>query len=369
MDKRSKEVDIAKAICIILVVMGHASCPFREWIYLFHVAMFFWLSGYLFNYNREPFKIVYKTMRSLYIWYVLANTLYVIFHNYFFRLGFYTFETNILNGVYNGYRSPYVLSESLYDIKVIIVQILKGLLFHSKEQFMWPSWFIKTLILIELWIVFIKLLKLYNHITNMVLCVVCLGIGYLGPQILPIIPDTIWICASCGSIFFAGSLCKYLNIIEKISNLNMLIQIILAVINILFLITMLKYGNIELSQNRFVNPLFLIVASSAGIIMIMCTSSIIYKVTNKKCRIIEQLLVFIGQNTLPVLFGHLLCFKLITIVIINVYSLPESMKAAFFTLVNKQNYFWWIIYSLDGVILPLVVLYFFKKTQQKEMIK
>ncbi len=48
---RNKSVDIAKGLGIILIVWGHTVCPFRNQIYLFHVALFIILSGILFNYN------------------------------------------------------------------------------------------------------------------------------------------------------------------------------------------------------------------------------------------------------------------------------------------------------------------------------
>jgi fucose 4-O-acetylase-like acetyltransferase len=42
-------IDTLKGIAISLVVLGHAmnTGPFRNWIYLFHIPLFFLLSGYL----------------------------------------------------------------------------------------------------------------------------------------------------------------------------------------------------------------------------------------------------------------------------------------------------------------------------------
>lgn len=39
-------IDIYKAICIILVVVGHATGLFNDYIYQFHMAAFFFISGY-----------------------------------------------------------------------------------------------------------------------------------------------------------------------------------------------------------------------------------------------------------------------------------------------------------------------------------
>lgn len=46
---RNHSIDIAKAICIILMVVGHSGCPIplRSFIYMFYMPCFFFISGYL----------------------------------------------------------------------------------------------------------------------------------------------------------------------------------------------------------------------------------------------------------------------------------------------------------------------------------
>ena len=49
--KRIEWVDIAKGIGIFLMVMGHTGIPRigNQWIYSFHMPLFFFISGFLFN--------------------------------------------------------------------------------------------------------------------------------------------------------------------------------------------------------------------------------------------------------------------------------------------------------------------------------
>lgn len=44
--ERLKDIDIIKGYCIVLMVMGHCRAPFKNWIYLFHMPVFFMVSGY-----------------------------------------------------------------------------------------------------------------------------------------------------------------------------------------------------------------------------------------------------------------------------------------------------------------------------------
>ncbi|MCR4924809.1 MAG: acyltransferase [Clostridiales bacterium] len=46
-------VDIYKAVAIILMVLGHATGRFNLWVYQFHMAAFFFVSGYVVNYSRR----------------------------------------------------------------------------------------------------------------------------------------------------------------------------------------------------------------------------------------------------------------------------------------------------------------------------
>lgn len=65
--QRDKSVDIAKGIGIILVVWGHTfgCCPIFNWIHLFHMPLFFLLSGCFINPNESYRVFFYKKWRTL----------------------------------------------------------------------------------------------------------------------------------------------------------------------------------------------------------------------------------------------------------------------------------------------------------------
>ena len=57
--KRILWADYAKFVAIYLVVLGHADLPFgdsRNFIYLFHLPLFFLISGYFDNSLKYNFK-------------------------------------------------------------------------------------------------------------------------------------------------------------------------------------------------------------------------------------------------------------------------------------------------------------------------
>lgn len=56
MNKRLDWVDAAKGIGILLVVMAHVPIPdsFKQFIYSFHMPLFFLLSGMMFRSSSQP---------------------------------------------------------------------------------------------------------------------------------------------------------------------------------------------------------------------------------------------------------------------------------------------------------------------------
>lgn len=84
--QRDKSIDIAKGIGIILVVYGHLACPIRREIFLFHMPLFFLLSGYFFS-SRDSIKIfLVKKTKSLLLpfclFYILSSIFKYFWENY-----------------------------------------------------------------------------------------------------------------------------------------------------------------------------------------------------------------------------------------------------------------------------------------------
>lgn len=77
--RRLDYIDTAKAVAIMLVIIGHTPLyePLQKWVYVFHVPLFFFISGYLFSFRRNPnFKdFVKKRFKQIALPYVVVNLL------------------------------------------------------------------------------------------------------------------------------------------------------------------------------------------------------------------------------------------------------------------------------------------------------
>lgn len=81
--ERIEWIDIAKAIGIILVIAGHSynDCGLINWIYSFHMPLFFFLSGLTFTVNdRTITGFIKRKVKSLLIPYLMYSFVYIIFY-------------------------------------------------------------------------------------------------------------------------------------------------------------------------------------------------------------------------------------------------------------------------------------------------
>ena len=86
--------NLVKGIGIILVVIGHAcnssvGTPVSNYIYLFHLPLFFFVSGYLYNeekYGDNPYANIASRLKSSWIKYVLIYWVLILLHNLLLRL-------------------------------------------------------------------------------------------------------------------------------------------------------------------------------------------------------------------------------------------------------------------------------------------
>ncbi len=88
--QRDLSLDVAKGMCIILMVACHGGCP--EWlnhfIYLFHMPCFFFISGMLLSdrYLDNPGMGVRKKLKGYYKPFVKWELIFLLLHNVFAAL-------------------------------------------------------------------------------------------------------------------------------------------------------------------------------------------------------------------------------------------------------------------------------------------
>ena len=210
-------LDTAKAVGMVLVYIGHCNIPgVNPYIYLFHMPLFFLISGFCWNTekNRQlcfaPFFT--KKFRSYIIPYLKVSLICLLLiqipHNF------------AAFGLSNGFI------ESIY-------KYLFGIFIYSRGTIEWlpmcsPLWFLTCLFSAE--IVFYFIMKQSSH--QKFCIVVCMGIiGYLMSLVGKVFPYNIDTAMTSIPFLYAGMLLrKHDAICLNVKNLYLLIPISIIVL-------------------------------------------------------------------------------------------------------------------------------------------
>lgn len=123
--------NIVKGLGILCIVIGH-SCYFAvNFVYLFHLAIFFFTTGYLYNerkYGDHPYLYFSTKIKANWKKYVIFSSTFILCHNILSKLGF-------------------IIHTTPYSISNIISSILNSFYFYSNEILTGALWFVPVYIM------------------------------------------------------------------------------------------------------------------------------------------------------------------------------------------------------------------------------
>lgn len=279
-------VDYVKAINIFFVVLGHTalSAGYTKFIYAFHIPLFFFLSGYFFDYSKYPnfYQFFKKRFHQLLIPYFVIN---ILTYLAWLFIGRHTgedasFQINLLEPFYGIFYGGH-----------------KGYFLHHNA----PMWFLPCLFSTEM--IFYLLFRGKSKTVHYVFITILLGLGIYGnyynnislPWGLSVVPTTA-ILYGLGSWFnhkarHKFTYKKYL-ILVPLSFLGLLI---FASLNIKVKVSAAEYGNY----------FYFWTAALCGILFFVSIGNLMEHLS-LKFEVNLKFLQFIGQNTLLIFSFHLL---------------------------------------------------------------
>lgn len=338
--QRKKYLDIAKGIGIILVVWAHANGPGSRYINLFHMPLFFFISGILFNENDSCETFIVKKVKSLYIPFVLWNVL-IYFIEYSARIALEGKTFNL---------DTYIS---------LVFQIEAGV---NKASFLGATWFLAALFWIT---VFYKIIYTYllNHtehaeivmfllstfiaiiafkitfpyfISRTIICSLFYSAGHLTSKLIPML------LAQKGKYWFSGLLFV---IFIFINNSN--------------------YAN--MGQNQYNNSICFVIGAFLGTVALIIVSKGIEDFTEK----LAQLLECLGKNSITIVIWQFIAF--IPVFLIQAVNDNIPLKDILLLLYQQHTYnteaFGWIWYCITGIFIPVLVGMLLKDTFINKVLK
>lgn len=327
MSSRIKFIDLARGIGIILVVFGHAIVPeirnsnsifmnIYKYIYIFHMPLFFFISGYVFEINKGRYSdiklFIKKKAKSLLLPYISFSIIsYVVIA---LCLNINGLKDILINA---GYKVGNI-GESIYQILLCNNNIDKHI------------WFIYALFFVMLFNIFIKN---KSNIYGVVIICIWIIIQLFGlNKYIPATGEQI----IKGIIFFIIGR-NSINILEKIRNnigLN-IFSFILFVIGCLLLVNYSSY------ISTLFKILLNIITPLLGIIFIMFVSTLLELHTKK----ISSMIIKINKYVYEIYLMHQPFIVSGTAGIILKY-------------LNLQDIIIICIVSLLGILIPIILYKF-----------
>ncbi|MDF9825622.1 fucose 4-O-acetylase-like acetyltransferase [Breznakia sp. PF5-3] len=332
--------DVVKGISIISIVIGHCMPFLSRFVYLYHLAIFIFVGGYLFNnakYSKEPFTFIGNKLKSNWTKYLIYTILFIILHNILLSLGVYNHEVAIfyskvdiikysINTLFFQHMEP--LGGALWFIVVIVfTSILYCFIVHFSNKLKTPFLTHSFRIAIMLIGAFIGVYFVKNNI----------DVNNQFQKVLLMLP-------------FA-TLGNYCNKIKKDTFNKLLNPIIggLAFFALLYIVYKTDY-QIEISRNIIGNPVIFYLVSCIGIFFVLVLSKYINLIKYNP-------FAKIGFYSYDIMALHFCVFKLIDIIYyqwnpsINLSGFPYSVVEL------------WPLYLILGILLPIVFVLIFKRVK------
>ena len=336
--KRDISIDIMKGILILLMVMAHAQGPGHRLIYLFHMAVFFMISGYLWKEGAElniiPF--IKRKIISLYIPYVVCNTAYFVW--YLVTPVFFERE---------------ICERNLYGV---LYETIKIFLFRGRCAMSGPTWFLAVLFIVSIGYALVRkilICKIKSDSMRYYLLTlsafISLVIGYV-LYIVDINLFQIGTIFSSYAAFHLGNMIKYITKERQLLERNVMLHTILAIFagGGLLILLNLSDTEIRLITNTIVNPIYYCFGMLFGWIVIRYIAMIFDRFVY-----LRFIFSYLGIYSLIILCAHFAAFRIVAAIQCIFYGLSMSNVSSF--PVVKVAGLWWLAYLTVGIGVPLLI--------------
>lgn len=336
-------ITIAKAIGIILMVVGHSGCPqmLSKLIYLFHMPLFFFCSGIFFNElnsHKTAIQFLKKRIMGLYLPFTKWSVLFLLLHNLFMFIGIY----NTYYG-YDGGSSYYTMSDFFCKLLSILFTM------HDYEELLGGFWFIRALFITSILIVISSLLlKKYLKFKSELQCLMFLVLTVLIRRIAP--NPEFWRDMSLGTLGAFFYMAGFLLMRYKSYWNNKVVGGLCCIILFMSYFYFKDTVSMACGYNKVI---FYSISAVSGILLTLDISIAIDSFSS----VLKRPLYYIGNHTLEILALHFLTFRIVSYFYIQITDMDIHHLAEHPVLTSVYTpIFMWTLYSIIGVGVPIVLV-------------
>ncbi len=331
-------IDIARGLCILLVVLGHSTGLMNHYIYQFHVPAFFFLSGLVAHPERDGLgKTIRKRVFSLLLPLFTCVVLGAVLHTLLKLCGVYTV----------------FYKESSWSS--IPEQLVKFLTKGRVIDLLGTAWFALALFSAS---VVTKILCLISRGRKTLFTVLILA-AYLGGYLLLSrgfhTGFALHLVPTCVGYFGAGCLCSgFLLRPDRNTGKNLWIPAVLLAVTsgIIWLLPRHFPGEatLDLGSGVFPNLPVNTLGVACGTVWVCSLSLLLEKIPFSRFR---RALVFLGKNSFGIMLLHFLCFRLVSLALSWLNLIPLKLCRKLVPQGAAAPY--WPLYFLFGALGSLLL--------------
>lgn len=335
---RSNYWDVVKGLGIIAIVLGH-SCYFAiSFVYLFHLALFFFVSGYLYNekkYGDDPFSYFGKRLAGTWPRYIFYSACFVLLHNFFVTRSLYAGQE-----IYNHTK---MLTAFCANVTFTFTEPVQGALWFI------PVWLVSSVMFAgTVWFGRFAAKQIGRPQTKLFfIAFASTGIGLTGTFLQMrkcIIPENMQTAFLVVPLYFFAYLLRlYLPDFKKYTTWYGCIAsaILLYLINTQLGIT------IELASMN-IPGLWFFVISAIGIYFSLALAAVFEKFGPA-----AALLSFLGRHSFDIMALHFAVFKIIDLLYARLVlkAVPENLPSLPISFTHEL----WFFYLIGGTLIPAAI--------------
>lgn len=358
---RETKFSILKAIAIICVVLSHAGISgwLFNFVFIFHVPIFFICAGYFFNtkYLTDERTYIVHRFKGLYLPFVRWSLFFLLIHNVLFPLGILSETYGNAGG---GVTHPYTWQQFSQHAWSIVSNM------SGYDQFLCGAfWFFRALLLASIgFLLMFKLLNRsaqlrdYKHTAWGVLFITLLLITWKTTTHLNLTGVAQGGYRELMGMAFmtAGFLLKQYEVCDKLNWKTALTS------GTILLLASCFFPSSMVWNPNFTQFISLPLPAIAAFVMFTYISAWV----DRHPGLIKRTFAYIGEHTLYIFAFHLVAFKVVSALKVWFYDLPwEAVGGHPVVITPANNWIWVILYLAAGVILPLLWLKSYRKFAPK----
>lgn len=350
---RDNSISMAKGIAILLMVLVHAqfSQYGKVYVNMFHMPLFFFMSGYCFkaSYLDNFLGFLWKRVKGAYWPFVKWGLLFLLMHNVFYSLNIYNGEYGYRGGVSHLYASTEFLQHA-FDIITSM---------NGAEQLLGGYWFLHSYFVAAI-ISFVVIYLFHKRMSSLMI-----GCGLL---LIACVLSSKFHIESSRYLMARELLASFFMVTGYVFKqsrwLSCILDYPLVTIPIGALIVAIgtefwPCAMTSLIWNTIIPYAF---SALAGTLMVFSLCKCICK---KSLSFLSKSLTYVGDRTLEILTWHFLCFKVCSLIIIAVYALPIARLAEFPVIQEFAHQGWWLAYFIIGTSLSLAIAFLLKYSKKQ----